>query len=93
MATIVENKKGFRVIKTSNTECIEWGGAAVCDHCNGTASFGYLVSVLNHWICPECFKDWYNRAKRYTDDIPYEEKKFEYFSIVLDIEGVETLTE
>ena len=27
MATIVENKKGSRVIKTSNIECIEWGGA------------------------------------------------------------------
>lgn len=83
MATIIENKKGFRVIKTSNTECIEWGGAAVCDHCNAAASFGYLVSVLNHWICPECFDEWYKGAKRYEEDMPYEQRRMNEYKSAL----------
>ena len=34
MAKIVENKKGFKVIEVSMTECTIWGGYGICDSCN-----------------------------------------------------------
>lgn len=72
MATIVRNEKLFDVVKTTNVECIEWGGYAICDHCNIEAGTGYLVCVLNSWICPKCFNKWYEHAIRYPEDVPYE---------------------
>ena len=93
MATIITNKKGFGVIRTSAAECFKWGGIAICDSCNQSASSGYLVCVLNHQLCPDCFNDWYKRAKRYQEDIPYEERRFKEYELVLNLNEAETLNE
>lgn len=93
MATIITNKKGFGVIRTSSIECLSWGGMAICDSCNKAANPGYLVCVLNHWLCADCFKDWYKHAKRYQEDIPYEERRFKEYESVLNLNGTETLNE
>lgn len=85
MASIVDNKKGFKVLFTSNVECLSWGGYAICDTCNKSSSFGYFVSVLNYWLCPECFNEWYKTAKHYEEDTPYEIKKYEQMSSMLSI--------
>ena len=85
MASILDNKKGFKVLFTYDVECLSWGGYAICDMCNNKSFIGYFVSVLNFWVCPECFKEWYKTAKHYEVDIPYEIKKYEQISSMLSI--------
>ncbi len=84
MAKIVENKKKFIVFETSLDECLSWGGIGVCDHCNKKASTGYLVAVLNHWVCKECYDNWLINAINYPEDRPYEKKTAERYKLLLD---------
>lgn len=93
MAVIIKNKKNFKVLRTSNVECLSWGGMAVCDSCNQRSSFGYFVAVLNLWKCPTCFKKWYESSKRYTEDIPFENGKYNTYTQMLRITSQERLQE
>lgn len=86
MAKVIVNPKGFKVIKTTMFECLAWGGAAICDHCNQSAHEGYFVSVLNHWVCPECYKEWYNTAKVYQEDKHYEQVVFDRYCRLLSVD-------
>lgn len=79
----LENDKGFKVLMLSDDECKILGGNAVCDHCNIYSKYGLYVAVLNHWICPFCYKDWIERAKRYKEDIPIEEKNYNRISLII----------
>ena len=88
MAKRHKNKKGFMVIRTENlAEILKFGGFGICDHCNQhkKTGTGYLVAVLNRWFCDECYTEWYNRAKRYEEDIPYEQRTFNYYQEVLEL--------
>lgn len=86
MAKKVENEKGFLVIEVSSTEYIEKiGGMAICDSCNEDSFIGYYIAVLNHWVCPKCYQEWIERAKRYPEDIRIEERNFDYYSKLLEI--------
>ena len=86
MAKVIVNPKGFKVIKTTMSECLTWGGMAICDHCNQSAREGYFVAVLNHWVCPECYKEWYNSAKVYQEDKHYEKLVFNRYCKLLKID-------
>ena len=83
MAKIIDNPKGFKVIETSMTECIDMGGMAVCDNCNQCSDKGYLIAVLNSWFCPQCYNEWMEEAVRYEDDVIYEHKTFNYYKDIL----------
>lgn len=86
MAKKVENKKGFLVMEVSAIECVEkLSGAAICDSCNGSAMSGYYIAALNHWVCPKCYEEWMERAKRYPEDIPIEERNYNHYSKILGI--------
>jgi len=88
MAQVIENPKGFKVIKTTATECLKWGGMAVCDHCNKEVSYdssGYFIAVLNHWVCPECYDKWLEKAILHKDDKPYESKIFKRYAKLLGL--------
>lgn len=89
MAKIIDNKKGFKVIQVDASECIKAFGAGslgICDRC-GQPSFGagYYVAVLNCWYCPSCYDDWMKRAIRYDEDIPIEEKNYQFYKKRLDL--------
>ena len=86
MAKVIVNPKGFKVIKTTMFECLAWDGAAICDHCNQSAHEGYLVSVLNRWVCHECYKEWYNTAKVYQEDKHYEQVVFDRYCKLLKVD-------
>ena len=86
MAKVIVNPKGFKVIKTTMFECLTWGGAAICDHCNQSAHEGYFVSVLNHWVCPKCYKEWYNSAEVYQEDKHYERVVFNRYCRLLKVD-------
>lgn len=81
MAKKIENEKGFLVLEVSHIECItKLGGYGICDSCNKASTDGYYIAVLNHWVCPECYKEWIGRAKRYANDIPIEERNYAHYS-------------
>jgi len=83
MAKKFENEKGFLIIKTENVDdTLKLGGLGICDYCNKADFTGYYIAVLNAWYCEECFNDWYKRAIRYSEDIKYEEKNFNFYSFL-----------
>lgn len=77
MTKVIENKKGFLILEVGRADmALALQSPGVCDHCNQTSETGFLIAVLNHWCCTECYNAWYNRAKRYEQDIPYEKNVF-----------------
>ena len=89
MAKIIENKKGFKVIKTTGRELLKIGCGDICDNCNKTSKNGYFVAVLNRWFCPTCYKKWYKFATNYATednaDGRVETKNFEFFKKLLGL--------
>lgn len=91
MAYIYNNKKGFKVIRTENRlEVLMLGGIGVCDWCNDTSKTGYLVAVLNHWYCDECFQEWYKRAVFFDEDTLIETKNYNRFLPVYGLKEGDT---
>lgn len=77
-------KSGLIAYKTTVEEIMSIGGLGICDEC-GEFSFdgGFLVPVLNHWQCKECFEDWQSRAKYYPEDAPFEARYARYYENVI----------
>lgn len=45
----------------------------ICDDCNCDAASGYLVPVLNWFLCESCFEDWAKRnTEYYPEDVDME---------------------
>ena len=86
MAQAIDNDKDFLVIETSMSECMMWGGMAICDSCNESSHIGYYVAVLNHWMCPKCYNEWLQRAKRYEEDIPTEIRNYNTYANILGLQ-------
>ncbi len=65
---------GWIVYRTSYSEILSYGGLGICDDC-GTlhTEGGYLVPVLNHWMCHNCFEEWSSRAKFYPSDVEFQQ--------------------
>lgn len=92
MAKIENNDKGFKVISLSTEDAASIGfgvygsGACVCMHCNGTIKGDiYYIAVLNDTMDKECYDRWYKGAKRYTEDIPIEDRNFNYYKEALGL--------
>ena len=84
MAQKVENKKGFKVLKMSLEEINYIGGFGICDYCNTPAKEGYYVAVLNQWLCPKCYNEWYIRATYYKEDSEVENRNFTHMQEMLE---------
>jgi len=80
-------KNGLIAYETSAVETMNLGGIGVCDDCGKGAIRGYLVPVLNHYQCPDCFKDWSARAKYYPEDAPFEKRTAEYYESRIPLTG------
>lgn len=92
MAKIVNNDKGFKVISLSTEEAqvLDFGiggsGACICMHCGNIIKGDiYYIAVLNDTMDKECYERWYKGAKRYTEDIPVEDRNFNYYKEVLGL--------
>lgn len=68
-------------------ELIFIGGLGICDDCCSTPTHGYLVPVLNHYQCPECFADWSARAKYYPEDDWFEQINMRYWESRIPLEA------
>lgn len=72
-------ENGLTYYEVDIIDLIRIGGAGICDHCGEMHSRGYLIPVLNHWICKSCFDEWKKDAKRYPEDDIYEQRCIEYY--------------
>ena len=85
MAKVIESKKEFLLIEATRLDISQIGGFGICDFCNNTSDNGVLIPVLNQWYCMGCFNDWHNRAKRYSEDIPIEERNFNHYKAIFEL--------
>lgn len=89
MAKIVENSKGFKVIEVPRIEVIDkmakYGSVGICDCCGNSDTNGYYIAVLNRWYCPKCYQEWMERAKRYPEDISFEESHFQLYRKIFNV--------
>lgn len=70
---------GWTVYQTTDTETQIFGGLGICDSCINSSEIGYLVPVMNHWLCPKCFLEWASRANFYSSDVPFEKSYIDYY--------------
>jgi hypothetical protein len=77
----VKTSEGFLVLKVSNQELAKATDQeyCVCDHCLASPKEGYYVAVLNSWLCPLCYANWKKHATRYSEDIPVEERNYQFY--------------
>lgn len=100
MAKIVDNDKGFKVISLSTEEAekLNWGIWTrneddtedecyfLCMNCNHCIEDElYYIAVLNDTMCKDCYKEWLKNAKRYSEDIPIEDRNFNYYKEKLSL--------
>lgn len=71
--------KGYIVYKAIAAETALLGGIGVCDDCGQETAQGFLVPVLNHYMCPACFQDWEAHGTFYPQDTEIEAKNAAYY--------------
>jgi hypothetical protein len=78
MAEIIENEKGFKIIKLSLSEINKaFGGYGICDDCNNASFDHYYIAALNETYCPTCYEAFCKRARWYPEDSKIENANFE----------------
>lgn len=89
MAKIIENKKGFKIIRIDRSELIKrlagYGCVGICDSCSLPSVTGYYIAVLNQWFCKKCLYEWYDNAVNYPEDRNIEEKNFEFYKKLFEL--------
>ena len=82
----IKTKCGYTAYITSKSEVQLLGGFGLCDHCNTLQRTGYLVPVLNHFLCERCYNDFDERAIYYRQDIAVETRNADYYESVIPLE-------
>lgn len=81
-----KNKVGYVVYRISAEECFTFGGAAICDECNKFCSNGgYLIPVLNHFMCDDCYNEWNSFCTFYPEDLDFERNICFYYENILPV--------
>lgn len=83
----IKTKCGYIAYEVSRKEITGLGGLGICDHCNTPAEKGWLVPVLNRWLCRKCYEEWNERANFYPEDLWVEEKNCQYYESMIPLEG------
>lgn len=83
-------ESGHLAYRSNAAETLLLGGMGICDDCGELAVEGFLVPVLNHYMCSDCFNDWERRGTFYPEDIPIERRTAAYFESRIPLEGDET---
>lgn len=88
MAKIVEDARSFKVIEVSRQEIVSklgrYGAVGICDYCGKSPETGFYVAVLNHWLCPECYRDFLSRNKPVPEDAWFENQMYNQYNQILD---------
>jgi hypothetical protein len=88
--TKFKTSSGYLAYRATAAETTLLGGRGICDDCGEYAPEGYLVPVLNHYMCEECFKVFEGCGAFYPEDIPHEQHTAAYFENRIPLEGDET---
>jgi len=81
-----KNQVGWTVYKITADECFFFGGSSICDECNKICSSGgYLVPVLNHFMCVVCFNEWNSCCSFYPEDLGFEKSNIDYYERILPV--------
>jgi len=57
-----------------------------CDCCNSTINSGYLIPVLNTYICKSCFDKWNESDLYYEDDRKVDELRSQAYEKLIGLE-------
>lgn len=68
------SKQGYVVYKVRREQLALIGSLGICDECNECSEYGYLIPVLNHYQCPNCFEEWNNNHTYYPEDLWFEKE-------------------
>ena len=79
-------RQGYVAYRCTASETALLGGMGVCDDCGKFSETGFLVPVLNHYMCPRCFEDWQNRGHYYPEDVPIEQRRAAYYENIIPME-------
>lgn len=77
---------GYIAYQATAEETEMLGGCGICDECGKRTPKGYLVPVLNHYMCPACFHEWEHSGRFYPEDIPVERRNTAYFESLIPLE-------
>lgn len=80
-------KSGYIAYQATAEEAALLGGRGICDDCGKFSAKGYLIPVLNHYMCPDCFHGWERGSAYYPEDIPVETRTAAYFESMIPLEG------
>lgn len=83
-----KSKSGHIYYKATSNEIALLGGFGICDHCNKFANNGFLVPILNHYMCKNCFDEWDSRATYYPEDTYIEAKRASYYEAMIPMDEV-----
>lgn len=102
MASVINTKKGFKVIKMTLDEAVNICNFGyvdhgvkiiICDDCNTKIHENediYYVPVLNSALCKRCYDSWYASAKYYEEDARCENMVFNhYYNIFKQIGAID----
>lgn len=79
----ITTPKGFKVLPVTRSQCLYWGGQALCDHCGNKFIVSMYVAVLNEAVCIPCFVAWRERATYYHEDAYIEERNVQKMTLRL----------
>lgn len=74
---------GWKSYLVSSDELLNIVGMGICDDCNEFSKNGFLVPVLNHYMCPQCFLDWISVCKFYPSDVEFEKHYCSVFETLI----------
>jgi len=80
-----KTKVGYIAYQTTREEICRLGGLGICDTCNSPEGNGYLVPILNRWLCPRCYEKWEVEAVYYAEDIHIEQKNLKYYESIIPL--------
>lgn len=77
---------GLYYYKLDVLENNKMGGLCICDYCNSLDVDGYLVPVLNSYLCKKCFYEWQKDCVHYPEDDEIEKEIMKEYESIDDIE-------
>lgn len=85
-----EDTHGFKVIAVDRKELLhklgKLGSKGICDYCARSSERGYIVSVLDQWLCPECYAEFLQSSPApYIQDAPIEDIHHQYYLNLFNI--------
>lgn len=86
MAEIVDNPKGFKVIKMSLSETQKvFGSYGICDCCNRLLFEGFYIAVLHCLYCKDDYERFIETSFNYPEDRNIESANFEIIKQKLNL--------